>query len=138
MTTRLRALTAILLCVIAGPVSATLNYRYERGEYVTVIGGTSPDGRYSIATHGCGELGYEHWHVYLMDAQSGKKIGPLEEIRDPLDTSAEGYFAKWSMDSNRVSITYRADRHMAVRIVYRIARGRAFLVSGPTRVSHGS
>src|ERR1700675_2328790 len=105
----------------AASVFATSNYEYQPGEYVTITDGVSPDGRYAIATHGEGDLGYDNWHVYLMDAQSGKKIGPLEEITDPLDTAAEAYEAKWSSDSGKVAITYRADRHVAVTIVYRIA-----------------
>jgi hypothetical protein len=43
-------------------------------------------GQYSIATDGEGELGHDHFHVYLMDARTGKKVGPLEEIKDTLDT----------------------------------------------------
>ena len=125
----------LLFSAFAPPVFATSNYDYKPGEYVTVIGGRSPDGRYSIATHGDGELGYDNWHVYLMDATSGRKIGPLEEIQDPLDTAADGYVAKWSPDSSRVSITYRADRHVAVTIVYRIANRRAYLLSGPTQIA---
>ena len=82
--------------------------------------GTSPDGRYAIATHGEGDLGYDNWHVYLMDAQTGRKIGPLEEITDPLDTAADAYAAKWSPDSTKVAVTYRAERHIAVTIVSRL------------------
>jgi len=127
-----RSVSVVLfLCLASEQVSATSNYKYRRGEYVTVIGGRSPDGRYSIATHGGGELGYDNWHVYLMNAKSGKKIGPLEEIQDPLDTAAEGYVAKWSSDSRQVSITYRAERHVSVTVVYRIGNRRAYLVSGP-------
>jgi hypothetical protein len=124
----------IWLCACVPPVFATSNYDYKPGEYVTIVGGVSPDGRYLIATHGDGELGYDNWHVYLMDATSGKRIGPLEEIQDPLDTAADAYVAKWSSDSSRVTITYRADRHVAVTIVYRIANRRAYRLSGPTRV----
>ena len=70
------------LCFPSGHAAlafATSNYEYQPGEFVTIVNGESPDGRYAIATHGEGDLGYDHWHVYLMDAQSGKKIGPLEE-----------------------------------------------------------
>jgi hypothetical protein len=123
----------LLFAVLASSAFATANYEYKSGEYVTITDGRSPDERYAIATHGEGDLGYDNWHVYLMDAQTGKKIGPLEEIRDPLDTAADAYIAKWSPDSTRVAITYRADRHVEVRIVYRIANRRAYLVSGPTR-----
>ena len=125
----------ILLFFVECAISAfaTSNYEYKQGEYVTVTNGTSPDGRYAIATHGEGDLGYDNWHVYLMDAQTGKKIGPLEEITDPLDTAADAYVAKWSADSSKVAITYRADRHVAVTIIYRIANRRAYRVSGPTQ-----
>jgi hypothetical protein len=62
--------------------------RIQAGEYVTVTNGRLPDGRYAIAKHGEGDSGYDNWHVYLMDAQTGKEIGPLEEIKDPLDTAS--------------------------------------------------
>jgi hypothetical protein len=68
-----------------------------------------------------------------MDALTGKKIGPLEEIKDPLDTAATAYYAEWAPDSSRVAITYRADRHIAVTIVYRIANRRAYLVTEADR-----
>jgi hypothetical protein len=133
MNRRLGVSTLLLFGVFVVSALATSNYEYKPGEYVTVSGGKSPDGRYLIATHGEGDLGYDNWHVYLMDAQTGKKIGPLEEIKDPLDTAADAYAAKWSADSGQVAITYRADRHVAVTIVYRIANRRAYLVSGPTQ-----
>src|SRR5271165_3148647 len=119
--------------MFATAVLATSNYEYKPGEYVTITEGVSPDGRYALATHGEGDLGYDNWHVYLMNAQTGKRIGPLEEITDPLDTAADAYVAQWSPDSSTVAITYRADRHVAVKIVYRIANRRAYLVSGPTQ-----
>ena len=74
----------LLFVVFAASAFATSNYEYKPGEYVTITDGLSPDGRYAIATHGDGDLGYDNWHVYLMNAQTGKKIGPLEEITDPL------------------------------------------------------
>ena len=130
--------TAALVCGVAFLVksaSATSNHTYNPGEYVTVVDGRAPDGKYAIATHGDGDLGYEHFHVYLMDARTGKKIGPLEETaKNPLDTGADAYYAKWSADSSEVSITYRADRHVAVKITYLIAKGRAFRTKGPTEV----
>ena len=125
----------LLLVVSATSALATANYTYKPDEYVTVTDRTSPDCRYSIATHGDGDLGYDNWHVYLMDALTGKKIGPLEEIKDPLDTAATAYYAEWAPDSSRVAITYRADRHIAVTIVYRIANRRAYLVSGPKQIA---
>jgi hypothetical protein len=41
-----------------------------------------------------GELGYDHFHLYLTDAQTGRKIGPLQEIVKILDTGAGSYVAK--------------------------------------------
>jgi hypothetical protein len=129
----LRSFILVFFAAFAISAFATSNYEYQPGEYVTITNGLSPDGRYAIATHGEGELGYDNWHVYLMNAQTGKRIGPLEEITDPLDTAADAYVAEWSSDSGTVAITYRADRHIAVKIVYRIANRRAYLISGPTQ-----
>jgi hypothetical protein len=127
-----------LTCVIAASALssafATSNYEYKPGEYVTIVDGLSPDHLYAIATHGEGDMGYDHFHVYLMDGRTGKKIGPLEEISETLDTGADAFYAKWSSDSSQVSITYRVDRHAAVAIRYRIANRRAYLISGPSPV----
>src|ERR1700676_3081596 len=126
---KLPPLISILLLFVACAATAfaTANFEYKPWKYVTVTNGRSPDRRYAIATHGEGDLGYDNWHVYLMDAQTGRKIGPLEEITDPLDTAADAYAAKWSPYSTKVAVTYRAERHIAVTIVYRIANRRAYL-----------
>ena len=121
-------------CCLAPSAHATSNYTYKPDEYVVVNNGRSPNGQYSIATHGEGELGYDHFHVYLMDARTGKKIGPLEEIKDSLDTGADAFDAQWSADSHEVSITYRVDRHVSVMIQYRIDGRRASRISGPSNV----
>lgn len=113
---------------------ATSNYNYKPNEYVVVNNGRSPSGQYSIASHGEGELGYENFHIYLINARTGKKIGPLEEIAGTLDTGASAFYAKWSADSSLVSITYRVDRHVAMMIRYRIKNGRAYRITGPTKV----
>jgi hypothetical protein len=91
-------------------------------------------GQYSIATDGEGELGHDHFHVYLMDPRTGKKVGPLEEIKDTLDTGADAFDAGWSADSREVSITYRVHRHVAVKIRYRVEDRRALRISGPSNV----
>jgi hypothetical protein len=128
-----------LLCLVVSSLLpsafATSNYEYKPGEYVTIVDGVSPDHLYSIAAHGEGDMGYDHFHVYLMDGRTGKKIGPLEEISETLDTGADAFYAKWSADSGQVSITYRVDRHSAVAVVYRIANRRAYLISGPSALS---
>jgi hypothetical protein len=129
--------TVAVLCstFFAPKVQATSNHNYKPGEYVVIVQGRSPNGRYSIASHGDGELGYDNFHLYLMDAKTGRKIGPLEEIKDTLDTGASAFYAQWSADSKRVSITYRIDRHVAVKVVYSIKNRRAYLENRPTRVS---
>ncbi len=118
---------------LTGHLSASEDYTYKSGEYVTVVHGRSPDGAYAVAAHGDEPLGYEHFHLYLMNGQTGKKIGPLEEAaKDPVDTGAGAYTARWSADSKEVALTYRQERHLTVTIRYRIDKGRAFLLSGPT------
>ena len=104
-----------------------------RPEYVVIEGGLSPDHKYSIAAHGGGELGYDHFHIYLMNAVTGKKIGPLEEIKDALDTGADAFYAKWSANSTEVAIRYRIDRREALEVRYRIGNGRAVLVKDPSK-----
>jgi hypothetical protein len=107
---------------------ATANYTYKPDEFVVIDGGRSPDGQYAIAAHGDGELGYDNFHLYLMDGKTGKKIGPLEEIKDVLDTATDAFGARWSADSSRVSIQYRVDRHVSATVRYRIAHRRAYPV----------
>src|SRR5436190_7878587 len=117
-------LSALLLS--ASLALATSNYEYGPDEYVTVANGISPDGKYAITAHGGGELGYDNFHLYLTDAISGKNIGPLEEIVEPLDTGAGAFSAKWSCDSKQVTIIYRVDRHAPLKSVrYKVAGRRA-------------
>jgi hypothetical protein len=112
---------------------ATSNQEYGPNEYAVIDGGLSPDRKYSIAAHGNGELGYGNFHIYLMNAVTGKKIGPLEEIKDNLDTGADAFYAKWSSDSKEVAIRYRIDRREALEVRYRIDKGRAYLIKGPSK-----
>ncbi|RYD81819.1 MAG: hypothetical protein EOP84_10395 [Verrucomicrobiaceae bacterium] len=106
--------------------SATSNYEYGSDEYVTIAKGISPDGNFAVTAHGEGEYGYEHFHLYLTDAQTGRNIGALEEIAKILDTSAGAYVAKWSKDSSSVTIIWRWSRHDPfLSITYRIEGRRA-------------
>ena len=123
-----------LFAGVAGSVFATNNHEYGPFEYVVINGGLSPDHKYSLAAHGEGDLGYENFHIYLMNAVTGKKIGPLEEIKDTLDTAAGAFSAKWSRNSAEVAIRYRIDRREAVEVRYRIAKGRAYRLKGPSKV----
>lgn len=124
------SLSTVILSV--GIAFATSNYEYGPDEYVTVSNGISPDGKFAVTAHGNGESGYDNFHLYLTDAIGGKKIGPLEEIVDTLDTGADAFAAKWSRDSQQVTIVYRVDRHEPLKAVsYRIAGNRALRVKGP-------
>ena len=133
---RARALLRIVFLWIAaaGSASATSNREYGPNEYVVINDGLSPNRKYSIAAHGQGDLGYDNFHIYLMNAVTGKKIGPLIEIKDTLDTGANAFLARWSRNSTQVAIRYRVDRRKALEVRYRIAKGRAYRLSGPSRV----
>ena len=129
------AFLAFGLAFVPSPARATSNYEFKPDEFVVIRNGRSPDGKYSIAAHGQGDLGYDNFHLYLMDASTRRKIGALEEIKDPLDTGPDAFSAKWSADSRQVSITYRVDRREAVMVRYRIENGRATRISGPVKVT---
>src|SRR4051812_48416959 len=132
-----RILVALCALFISATAAlATANYHYGADEYVTVASGLSPDGKYAITAHGEGEIGYDHFHIFLTDAVSGKKIGPLEEIVDNLDTAADAIVAKWSKDSKTVTIVYRVDRHQPLKaITYNIGERRARRLKGPFNVT---
>ena len=119
-----------LVCLTAA-VYATDNYEYKRGEYALINAGMAPNLRYSIRANGSGELGYDNFHLYLMAEPYAKKIGPLTEIDEILDTGPQAYRARWSPDSTHVALTYRTDRHFINLLLYRIQKGRAFPVSRP-------
>jgi hypothetical protein len=130
-TSRLFLFFWILLLPITAAL-ATSNYEYGPDEYVTVINGISPDGKFAITAHGRGEAGYDDFHLYLTDAIAGKKVGPLEEIKETLDTGADAFAAKWSKDSKQVTIVYRVDRHAPLKAVsYHISERRARCIKGP-------
>jgi hypothetical protein len=78
----------------------------------------------------------QEYELYLTDAASGKNIGPLEEVVEMLDTGANAIAAKWSRDSQQVTIVYRIDRHELLKAVsYRISRGRARCIKAPIDVT---
>jgi hypothetical protein len=130
---------ALFVSALVLPITfafATSNYEYGPDEYVTVANGISPDGQYAITAHGGGKLGYDNFHLYLMDASTGKNFGPLEEIVETLDTRANAFSAKWSTDSTQVIIIYRVDRHAPLKAVtYRIAVRRARCIKRPLDVT---
>lgn len=136
-TSRILLFVSILLLPVIS-ARATWNYEYGPDEYVTVAKGISPDGKIAITAHGNGELGDENFHLYLTDAGTGKKIGPLEEIKEFLDTAGPAFAAQWSSDSQQVTIVWRVDRHEPLKAVsYRITGRRAQKIKGPFNVKDG-
>jgi len=140
------ALISSLLVSFTTLAHATAFYEYGEHEYVTIIKGMSPNGKYAITAHGegeAGEAGDDNFHIYLTNAVTGKKIGPLEEIgqnrRSPgayighlLDTNANAYCANWSADSQYVTVFYLTDmRNILNAMTYRIGKGRAFPIGQP-------
>ncbi|HSI14110.1 MAG TPA: hypothetical protein VK961_18830 [Chthoniobacter sp.] len=127
------------LCAVLLPatlVLATSTYDYGVDEYVTIEKGLSPDHKYAITAHGGSETRDEFLRIFLTNAETGKKIGPLEEIKEHLDTGPDAYAAKWSKDSQDVTIVWRIDRHEPLRVVaYHIANGRAKVTKGPTNAN---
>jgi len=122
------------LCVftIAPAALATSLYSYKPDEYVVVLSGLSPDGRFSIAAHGsASETDTDKFHIYLMDAREQKKIGVLEEVSVWLDTGSDAYPASWSPDSRHVAVHYRWERNAWEFVLYRIEKGRTFPITGP-------
>ena len=115
-----------LLALLAPLARATDSYEYKPGEYLTIHRGLSPDKQYAIAG------GPGKYLLYLMDAPAKKKIGPLTEIEETLDSGPESLHAIWAPDSRHVAITYREDRHLWVMKLYRIENKRAFLVEVPS------
>ncbi|MGC3990003.1 MAG: hypothetical protein QM796_10060 [Chthoniobacteraceae bacterium] len=136
----LLTLFLIVLLFLPSILRATFNYDYGDDEYVTVSEGISPDGKFAITTHGEGEYGYDHFHVYLFDAVTGRKIGPLEEIAESLDTGAGAFGALWSRDSRKVTIVYRVDRHAPLKaMTYKIGLRRAYpMTKAPVDLSYDS
>jgi regulation of enolase protein 1 (concanavalin A-like superfamily) len=109
---------------------ATSNYDYGADEYVAINNGISPNRQLAITAHGEGDLGYRNFHLFLFDAITGRKIGPLEEIVGTLDTGATAFAARWAKDSSEVQIIYRVDRHVPQKVMaYRLAKGRAIPVT---------
>ena len=138
MTTPRLLLFVLTLLLPVISIRATSNYEYGPDEYVTVANGISPDGKIAITAHGSGEFGDENFHLYLTDAGTGKKIGPLEEIKYFLNTAANKYAAQWSSDSHEVTIVWLVGRHEPLKAIsYRITGRRAQKIQGPFNVKDG-
>ena len=125
-----RACFFLLLVVWARPVAATDNYSYKDGEYMVISGGRSPDARWSVAAHGGGDAGYEHFDLYLMREPSHEKLAPLR-IGDSLDTSPLSIIALWASDSKHVVVLNRSNRHVLDVRLFAVAEGKVRSIKVP-------
>ncbi len=129
----LRLLAVFLAAALAGsPARATSVYEYAKGEYVLIDSGMAPNGHLSLAAHGEGEFGSENFYVYLMAEPAHRRIAALGGITDNLDSGPTAFRAAWAPDSRRVAVAYRIERHVTVTLLYRIERGRAVEIDGPS------
>jgi hypothetical protein len=133
------ARTAFLAVAVFVPgiieICATDWYDYKPGELLVVKAGNSPDKQFSIVS---GKNKSGAFGVYLMDAQTNKLIGKLEEVATGLDTGPEAYRAHWSPDSKHVGISSRSDRHQMENVIYRIENRRAYLLDTPDLICHAA
>jgi len=81
-------LVALLIFAFAVDAIATATYDYKPGEFLVIEGGKSPDKKFSIVS---GENKAGGFRVCLMDAQTKKVIGPLEEVATELDSAPDAY-----------------------------------------------
>lgn len=126
-------LTVALALDASAPAFATSEHQYAKDEYAILDGGRAPNGKLSVAAHGEGEFGYDHFRVYLMAEPGHRRLAVLADISEAnnLDTAPQAYFAKWSPDSRHVAISFRSERHIMTMNIYAIAGGRAHLIETP-------
>ena len=121
----MQRVTIFMLLIFATlPVAATDNYSYKDDEYAIISHGRSPDDRLSIAAHGGGEAGYDHFALYLMREPAHEKIASLD-TGECLDTSPLSIIAVWAPDSQRVAVLHRSDRHVLELRLFAISAGGA-------------
>ena len=138
----LLAVVAALLAFAVAPACATDTHEYARDEYAIIRDGLSPDKRMSLASHGEGLGGNDNFHVWLMAEPSHRKIASLGDIgsSNNLDTGPDAYHAVWTMDSRRVAVYFRSDRHAMELNLYNIdgRRVRFGATSTPCTGAHGA
>lgn len=134
MRLRLMSLAiAACLALALAPAGATSNHEYAKGEYAIIRDGLAPNKQLSLASHGDGELGDDHFHVWLMSEPAHRKLVALDDISDDnnLDTAPDAYHAFWSKDSRRVGVAFRSSRHEVTLNLYAIDGRRAHPIKSP-------
>ena len=115
-------------------ICATSTHDYKPGESLVVKNGKSPDQKFSIVSSANNSGSFIG--IYLMDAQTKKLIGKLEEVATGLDNAPDAYRAHWSPDSKHIGISSRSDRNQMENVIYRIENRRAYLVDTPDLMCH--
>jgi hypothetical protein len=133
MFVKVRVWFFLLVVLCARPAVGTDNYSYKSGEFAIISGGRSPDGRWSIASHGGGEYGYENFDLYLMREPAHEKLVALG-IRDYLDTGPLSIVARWAPDSRHVAVLNRSDRHVLDLRIFRVANRKVQSIKVPALV----
>jgi hypothetical protein len=127
------AILVALLTLAVAPMRATDTHEYAKGEYAVIRDGLAPDKTKSLASHGDGEGGSGHFHVWLMAEPAHRKIAALEHIGEDniLDTGPDAYHAFWSKDSRHVAVGFRTDRHIVETNLYQVDGTRVHRILGP-------
>lgn len=128
------AILALALALSAFSLAhATSEHDYAKGEFAVIDGGQAPNGKLSVAAHGDGAGGRDHFHVYLMAEPSHRRLATLDDISENnnLDTAPGAYYAKWSPDSRYVAVAFRSERHIMTMNIYAIDGRRARLIDTP-------
>jgi len=135
--TALLLLTATVWVEAGEPAQATSIHRYKHSEYAIVQDGMAPDKRFSVASHGGGDEGYDNFHLYLMREPAHKKLAIFDSITGDavLDTGPDGYRAVWSPDSRYVAVYYRLSHQVLTMLLYEMSARRPIELSAPSLFS---
>jgi hypothetical protein len=134
MKRTLPLILAALFALAIVPARATDEHDYAKGEYAIIRDGLAPDKQKSLASHGEGPGGRDHFHVWLMAEPAHRKIAALEDISDKnnLDTGPDAYHTFWSANSRHVAVGFRSDRHVVELNLYAVEHFHTRLILGPS------
>ncbi len=111
------------------------------GEWVVTKGGLSPDGKLAVAVYPQKTAFIDEVDdtVLLVEASSGRKIGPLEEVSSSGGTwgsTTTNVHCVWSGDSRILIVNFRTGRLMHSSQIYRVRDRRAVPIALPDAKMH--
>ncbi len=131
----MRRLWVFLISLLwVDPATATDVYSYKAKEYVIISGGKSPDGHWSVAAHGEGSDGSDHFGLYLMREPAHERSMQLP-TGEHLDTAPLSIAGVWAPDSSCVAVLYRSDRHVLELRLVAVANGKSQALDVPALVN---